>query len=312
MGWREFEEHAAQTLHVVRVSDAARFGLSPRNVWRIARTRGWEPDVPGIIWLPGPETPERWLMTGSLLVGGEGLITGWSALYVTGYVRTAPSKVHLVVPYGRAIPGHPRFSVRRSRTLCDQDKTTVNDLDLTVMERTLCQMAADTELSILRGFALDGRRRGDLTTLGLAECIERMGRFPRKNKMKVLAGQIDEAQADSNLEFLMRRRLATAGFTPDTEQFTLQTPRRVVTIDIPWRKHRVGLECDSLKHHGTRVDLDRDAQRHNSVHGTDWTVFRATWTHLDDNAAFAELCADLRAALGSTTQSRAGFETDTS
>lgn len=301
VGWKEFEDFAATQQYVVRICEAAEYGLSPRTVWRVARRRDWQPDVPGIAWLPGAETPERWLMTGQLLVGEEGAITGWSALYAMGYLSSAPTKVHLVVPYGHGVTAHDRFNVRRSRTLAAEDRFSLGNFCLTTMERTLCQMSRRTELATLRGFALDARQRGDLTTAALRDCINRMGNFPGKARMAVLVEQIDEDESDSVFEFAMRRRLQAAGFRPDAEQFELQAPHRLLRIDIPWREYRVGLECDSLKHHGSRKSLHRDAQRHNSVQGTDWTVFRATWSHLDEDDAFAELCAILEAAL-----SRAG------
>ena len=296
MAWRELEEYAAGQFNVIRVRDAGKFDVSPRTLWRTAKNRDWGPDVAGIVWLPGPETPERWLMTGQLLVGEHGAITDWSALYVMGYVATSPTKVHLVVPYGCAIPTHERFSVRRSRTLEPQDFMEHGELRLTVIERTLNQMAGVNDLGTLRGFALDARQRGDLEIQTWFECMERMGRYPGWRTGLTVAQQIDANESDSVFEFLMRRRLNEAGFHPDEEQFKLQTPHRVLKLDIAWAAYCVGLECDSLKHHGSRTDLDRDARRHNAAQGTDWTVLRATWTHVDDDKAFAELCADLRAA----------------
>lgn len=288
---------AASQHYVVHVSQAPGCDVSVRRLRSVATERDWERPFDGIIWLPGPDTPERWMMSGLLLVGEQGLITGRSALYLDRLLATAPTRVELLVPYGHAVPAFKRLHVRRTRTLQPEDRVEIDGLRATIVERTLNQMAHNTDVKTLRAHAIDARRMKLYTTSRHLACIDRMGNFPGAAKMRTMAAEIDEDESESIFEFLMRRRFVEVGLRPDAEQYTLRTPRRTMRLDIPWSQYLVGVECDSLGYHGSRADLDRDAHRHNSAHGTEWRVFRATWTHYDDDEAFAELCSDVRAAL---------------
>ncbi len=297
-GWAAVEALATEHHGYVRRREAVELGLAPETLRRTARDRGWERPHRGVISLPGLQpTPERRLAAAVVRIGAPVQVAAWSAAWLWGLVPALPSEVELLVPHGRRAARADRVRVHRTRNLGELDVATVRGLPSTSLARTLCDLAGRLQLAALRNLVIDARQRRLVTLVELGLTLDRLGPIPGAGRLRQVITELGGDGSDSPLEFGLRRRFVAVDMRPDDGQAAVVTPHRTVHIDIPWSRQQVGVEPYGFGSHSERWHLEVDSSRHNGVILTDWLVFRATWRHLEDDAAFAELAADVRAAL---------------
>lgn len=118
---------------------------------------------------------------------------------------------------------------------------------------------------------------------------------PRSRPARAI--RLADGGAESLPETRLRVRLVLAGLPPPVTQFEIfRDGAFAARVDLAWPSHRTVLEYDGAWH-GSNAQLRRDRRRLNKLVGGQWEVFHATATDLADDAAFAELLAELRAAL---------------
>ena len=201
-----------------------------------------------------------------------------------GLVRTAPTVPELLVPHGRRPGRQPGMAVLRSRTIVPQDGAILRGLPVTRPARTLCDLAAVTELSTLRALLVDARQRRLVELPDVAACAGRMGTARGLAQLRRLLMELDGERCDSVLEYRIRRRLAGV---PDLPQpaphpVPVQAGQRLLHVDVGWPEWLVGLEVDGFGSHSERQSLELDARRHNALQLAGWRILRATWADLGE------------------------------
>lgn len=265
---------------------------------RLAARQRWERPYRGVYTAIGAsDSPEGRLAAALLAVGPPVLVARWSAAWMWGLVRAAPTVPELVVPHYRRPGRQPGMDVRRSRTITAQDGVILRGLPVTGPTRTLCDLAAVTEQATVRALLLDARQRRLVELPDVAACAGRMGTAAGLGQLRRLLMELDGERCDSVLEYRIRRLLAgVPGLPrPAPHPVPVQAGHRVLHVDVGWPQWLVGLEVDGFGGHSERQSLERDARRHNALQLAGWRVLRATWADLGEPGE--ALVAHLRALL---------------
>jgi hypothetical protein len=266
-------------------------GVIPRSTLYLqVRDRAWTKLHPGVVALPGaPDIAERRIAAAVLATGGPepaAWADRWTALWLWGLLRRAPSTVHLVVPRAGARPRRRRVDVRRSAALPPEHLTEVRGLPVTTAARTLADMAPRTKPAFLRGLVVDARQRGLTDLEDVARVLDTLRNATGAGLLRRLLWELDEVRCDSILEALVRDLLRRAGLPqPHPEPYAVSTGSRTLHLDIAWPALRCGIEVDGMGYHSARDHLDRDQRRHNALVLAGWRVLRVGWYRVEADAA---------------------------
>jgi hypothetical protein len=244
--------------------------------WRARE--GWARPFRGATVLPGTDLTAATRMAAAVAaIGAPVALTGWSAAYLRGLVRVAPTRIDLTVPNHRA-PRRAGVRVRRTSDWRDDAIVIVNDLPTVSWGWMLADLAAETEVPALVGWAFDGLHEGQLAPTDLAAELTRRGRFPGRGRVGALVDTLTPDGSESGFEHRVRRRLGRHGLRPDPAQAVVRAAGRERRIDIPWQAVRVGIECHSFRYHGGREAFEEDSRRRNDlVVDGDWQILELTW-----------------------------------
>lgn len=277
---------AARQFGLIERGQAERLGVAVRALNERAKREGWERLHPGVLALPGaPDSPERRIRAATLATTNASWATRWTAAYLWGLADRLRVPVTIVVPHGHRAARLDNVKVVRSRTLEEQDTTTRSGIPVVTVERMIADLAGVTELPVLRALAIDARQRKLLRPPLLWELWERTWPVPGHQRLKRVAGDLQEPGVDSALEWRIRGLLRRAGVPdPFPEPYPVVADGRVVAkIDVAWPAWRVGVECDGFRYHSERAQLDRDSARQNRLVALGWRLVRVTWRQIDED-----------------------------
>lgn len=289
---------AASQYGLVSLAQARQAGLPERTFIDLAMRQRWSQPHRGVYRLPGSWPTALGRLSAALLAVGEpALVGGWSAAWLLGMVRSAPSTAELVVPHDRRARSIPGVTVRRSRTLTATDAEMVAGLPATNAVRTVCDLSALTDEQGLRVLLIDGRQRRLLDLAAVVERASTMGTRRGLSQLRRLAWELDGERCDSILEYRLRARLhAVPGLpAPDPGPVAVDVGGRVLHVDIGWSAYAVGIEADGFGSHSERDSLEVDARRHNALERAGWRILRAGWSAV--GPGFDDLLRDLTALL---------------
>ncbi len=297
---RRLHDLIARQWGAVAVRQGPEVGVPARTLRWTARQERWEDPFPGhgVRFHPASsDTFERRVSAALLAVGGRVLASRRSAAYIHGLLDRAPSRVELVVPHDRnpRSPG-PSVSIWRSRTLLERDVTNPRGLPTTALDRTICDLAAVTRTSELRGHLIDGRQR---RLVDLEDVMKRQALMAGTTglpKLRMLCYELDASRCDSVLAWRARRILTDAGMRPDRSEHPVDAPNGVtVHLDVPFVRYRVAVEAEGMGAHAERWQLERDIRRRNTLRRIPWRIIWLTWQRLDDDPEgfVAEVRAEL-------------------
>jgi hypothetical protein len=300
----------ATTFHgVIHVRDAARIGgLRPDSVRRRARAEGWLRPFPGVLVVPGLSVGSRQLAIAATVAFSEPAqvdesappvaLTRSTALAYLGVQRSFPTRVELAVAHRRVLASRPRLDVVRSRLLTPVDVVTVEGVPVLRGPALARELAAVRDRPALRSLLVDLRVAGHLDLAELESSLRAWPRFPGKAVLRqALDDLLDAGRTDSPLEYRVRSGLVDAGIPLDPGQVAVPGTR--LHLDLGVAAIRFGIEVDSMAHHSSRTDLERDAQRANAVAaaGAEWAVLHATWQTVEHRwSAFVEQVGSVVAA----------------
>lgn len=296
--WPNLSELTSQQYGRVSARQAQAAGMDRTVLSRLAARQQWERPYRGVYAAIGAaDSPDGRLAAALLAVGPPVLVARWSAAWMWGLVRTAPTTPELVVPHQRRPGRQAGMNVGRSRTISVSDGVILRGLPVTRPARTLCDLAALTDTATLRSLLVDARQRRLVELPDVAACAGRMGTARGLSQLRRLVMELDGERCDSVLEYRLRRRLvAVPGLPqPAPHPVPVQTANRVLHVDIAWPHRLVGLEVDGFGSHSERRSLELDARRHNALQLAGWRVLRATWADLGEPGD--ALIAHLRALL---------------
>jgi hypothetical protein len=218
--------------------------------------------------------------------GKGALLCGPAAAHLLGLLPSVAPQAEVVTRGERRIE---EVRVKRSRGLDDCDGFVWRGVPVTSIALTMVDLASVLSLSDLaRAFHEAGIRYG--TTPAQVEAVlRRRRRTPGAADLRaVIRG--DEPVLLSFLERRFRRLLREAGLPlPVTNR-----PAGGRRIDARWPEHRLTVELDSYRYHGSRHAWERDRRREREARARGDDFRRFTFGDLEDpRAMLAELSSVL-------------------
>lgn len=237
--------------------------------WRLRRVeRGVYAVGPAALTVSGRR------MAAVLAAGPEAVLSHRTGGAVHGVFVDHGGRIHVTTPRagGRGLAAF----VAHQRRLDPRDRTEVDGIPVTTLERTLIDIAA-TERAHRLSKALE--RAEELRTLDLAAIQETLARSPRQRGVARLRAAIERYEPKdprlirSRLESGMLRLL-------DEHRF----PRPLVNLnlhgweaDLHWPERALVIELDGWQGHRTREAFERDHRRDLDLEAHGFRVLRVSW-----------------------------------
>lgn len=250
-------------------------GFSGRAVRRLVE-EGWLRRVHWAVYAVGqtPLTPHgRW--SAAVLAAGSDAVLSHRAATGLWQMRPVIDRVDVTIPRRR----RPRAGIVFHRsTLPPDERTTVDDIAVTTVGRTLLDLASIADVHLVERAANEAEARGLGDRLPLSELLARHEghRGIRTLRAALGMGPLGLDMTESELEERFRALVTETG---------LPRPRHNVRIegrrcDAVWAEARLIVEVDGRRWHGTSAAFDRDRGRDRALAVAGWRVIRVTARHL--------------------------------
>lgn len=253
------------------LSQAKTCGLKSQTIYRRKHAGAYIQVYPGVFRVSVvPDSCEARHLAAQLAVGGEAAIARRSAAGLLGIGHgLADDGIHVAVrsrSYTRPPDG---VVVHRSSTFREQHVQRVHGvIRVTVVPRTLCEMAGELHPDRLRGMVAAAVRDGTTTAEALRDFMEVLGRFRGKQRLREVVDELSplETATRSELESRFLRLTTRAGIPPDAMNHPVMDAfGRRRYLDAVYLAQRQPVELDSRSYHGTLVDWHDDLRRENAV-----------------------------------------------
>ena len=224
----------------------------------------------------------------AVLACGEGAaLSGKAAGYLLSLLKGSPPPPEVITPTERRVRG---VRIRRRRRLDTRDVMTFRGIPVTTVPRTLVDLAAVLDESDLARACHEAGVLYGTKPAHVEVVLARSGNPPGAAKLRaVLRGKVRVTL--SRLEGRFLALLTEAGLAlPITNR-----PAGARRVDCRWPGHRLTIELDSYRYHGSRHAWEQDRRREREAHtrGDDFRRF----THDDVFERPQEVLAELRALL---------------
>jgi hypothetical protein len=229
-------------------------------------------------------------MAAVLACGPDALLSHRSAAVLLDLLQITETRIDVsVVDNRRSRRGIAIHRVRLHR----QDRTERSGIPVTSVARTLLDLAGVVRLRLLER-AVDQAERMQVFDLRAIERLKE--RNPRRHGLaalnQVLAYYMGPAPTRSELERLFLGRCRKANLPPPAVNSFIAG----LEVDFAWQGHRVVVELDGYRYHGTRRAFERDRLRDSALQIAGYRVLRVTYRRLEREPA--QVVSDLRALLG--------------
>lgn len=257
-------------------------GVTDRQLERMRGTGVMEALRPGILRVPGYE---GWIQDQQVahLVSGEGVRATHRAagrlLELEGFESTP---VEVTIPHAQRVD-LPAVVVHRSTDLAGDRRVRRRGLWVTNATRTLVDLGAVVPEAQLEVALDDALRRGLTTYDRLWTAIARLGRpgrsgVPQLRDLLLSRGDV-AGLTDTGFETLVLRALREHGLPRPTTQYELfdDDGEFVMRFDAAYVPHKVGIEADSKRWHGTDSRFESDREQRAVAAALGWSVIPVTW-----------------------------------
>jgi very-short-patch-repair endonuclease len=269
---------------VVRRTQLHQRGVHPRTLHRRIAAGLWEVRGKHVLVFagtaPGPLTEA--LVAGHAL-HGRGVLTGYSALAVTGQMQQDPwSAIDPPdLPWIRS-EAYARVGARLLRARPGPWRALlgvrVAPPDQVVVDLARFLPGGDARTLMYR----IAQRRGSASLAGLlaTAAAAAPGRSGNEQLRRLVAELGTGAHSDA--EHLLLRILADAGITGFVVNYPVRIGQRVVRIDVAFPGSKVAIEVDGRAFHSSGSRFQGDRTRQNLIVGVGWRVLRFTWEDLTE------------------------------
>ena len=272
---------AASQFGVFSRLQALAVGFTARQIqFRVQRGR-WEQVLPGVYRIVGVGADLHQDALAAVLWGGPGALASHAvaaALWGMDGVRR-PHKSEIWVPESRSLRS-PDVIAHRGERLDRADRTTLHGIPLTTAVRTLIDVAGRLDDDRLLG-AMESVFRQRLGTperlAARLDALRTSGRPGAGRLQELLAARGKEAAMESTLEAMVWSLLRREGVRLPVRQHWVSVAKGRFRLDFAWPDLKVGLECDSWRHHGGRVEFGKDRARYAELASARWRVLPVTW-----------------------------------
>ncbi|QGG96776.1 type IV toxin-antitoxin system AbiEi family antitoxin domain-containing protein [Actinomarinicola tropica] len=283
---------AAEHHGLVRADLLAPHGIDRQVLSRLTRAGVLEPiGGPGIRRLAGGvPTPHQRLLAGVWAAGPGAVASHRGAAWLWSLDGITRPVVEVSVP--RSGGRRPRgVLLHHSTDLSPAMITSVDGIAVTEPTRTLIDLAGSVPASVLEEAFDSGLRQG-LTTVPRSErMLDRLAR-PGRNGVGPFRQLLDQRDAvdgvtDSRFEVRLVRVLRRGGLPEPSRQIVLHDRwGRIGAFDLGYPEARVVVEADSVRHHMSRAQFERDRERRTRAEAIGWKVPTYTWRQVTTRPAW--------------------------
>lgn len=211
----------------------------------------------------------------AVLAGGEGaLLSHRSAGALWGIVRPRRGSIDVTSATGRQRPG---IAVHEG-AICDEDRTRVDRIPVTILARALFDLAEVEDESDLWRAAEEADR---LRLLRVPELEAVYARSPGRRALRPMRRLIDAISMPEDTQSPLEDRVLDL-----CREYDLPMPVTGATVlghevDAFWPARRLTVEADSWKFHGHRGAFERDRERDAAMQAAGYRVIRLTHRRLE-------------------------------
>ena len=225
---------------------------------------------------------EARLLAAVLACGSDAVLSHGSAALLWGIRADRLDDVDVTAPFRRGRSPYG-IAAHRDGMLWPADRTVVEGIPCTTVERTLLDLAAVLSVVELRKAIAEAEvlRLVDLTVLRglIRRCRGRRGIA----RLRVLLDGIhpETKRTRSELERMFLRMCDRAGLPRPEVNVSLRAGRRTYKPDFLWRGEGLIVEADSMRFHGTHSAFQHDRRREQHLQTAGWRVSRCTWEQVE-------------------------------
>jgi very-short-patch-repair endonuclease len=229
-----------------------------------------------------------------LYFNGDAVLSHVSACWLWGYIPGPPPDVTVTL-VGRDARSRPGLRVHRVPALQDADVRVRKAIPVTAPARSLIDFAAadtsdyDLEQAVAEAVAL---RHTSARELEQALARSR-GRTGTAQIRALIEADAEPALTRSKAERMLLRLIRQANLPEPL----VNKPFQGLEIDMRWPEHRLALEFDGHRFHGSRAAFERDRRRDQVLAAHGYTVIRVTYRQIleEPYAVIARLAMALQA-----------------
>lgn len=272
-------------------------GLTPSQITRRCKSKGWIRVLPRVYRLPGvqDDLAGRYMAT-RLWLGGNGFFTGPSGahlLRLDGF--TGRHRITVACTTTARLPGW--IKVIRLTAEDRPPLRNVSGFRLPTTERVLVDLVRLSSAKEVGSALDDALRRGMTSVAGLKAFLanerRRQGAAVLREMLRVRDDQDEKVRSDFETRTLrILRRIREDRVVPDHE---VQVEGRTFFLDFFFPKARLAVECQSLRFHAGHDWLVRDLKRDRALKRAGIEVIYFTWDEVVGDPAGVE--AEVRTAL---------------
>jgi very-short-patch-repair endonuclease len=282
---RAIARAAARQHGVFTRAFALRAGLSPTLIDRRLKVARYWMLWPGVYTFP--EVPSSWeqvAMAGVLYADPVACLSGPASarkLQLPGFDNAGIeiSTTRRLRADGTAI---------RSRTSLQPGEIVHRDgIPITIPERTLLDLSTALPEKRLEGL-IDAACHLGLTESDKFVAYLQQPDLPRRRRsllLRLLAERGDVAPAASELETGLARLLRHPSMPSAVRQYEIRLGGRFIARpDFAYPEAKLGVEGHSFLHHGSKLQWERDMQRHALTESVGWYLVYVTWWDVEYRA----------------------------
>ena len=265
---------------VVGLKELGDHGVSDDAVHRSVKAGRLHPVLPGVYAVGHPTLSWRGRLRAALLwCGDEAVLSHTTAASLQELLRSSSALVHVTIPRGGRT-SQRWVRVHHTRRLAEWERTELNGLAMTSIERTLVDIAGEVRQERLEQAVVRAERSGQLDWAALRRTAR--GK-PGTRKLHAVIAQFDPLApaANEGIERTFLRLIRKAKLPKPEVNVSLHNHE----IDFLWREQKLVVELDSRQFHLTPTAFESDRKRDIHLQGLGYTVLRITHRRLQQEPA---------------------------
>ncbi|MDQ1441734.1 MAG: hypothetical protein QOG97_1962 [Acidimicrobiaceae bacterium] len=174
-----------------------------------------------------------------------------------------------------------------------QERTEHRGIPVTTPERTIMDLAGTLTARQLGECIDDAMRRGLIHLPRFRVLVERAAASKHGRRLlaplhQVLADRITGYRPDdSDFEKRMNAEWDRLRLPPAQRQYRVRCGNKTYRLDVAIPDNKIGIEWESLEHHGTRSGIDNDSDRRADLAAEGWVIQSFTWSTSPERIARA-------------------------
>ncbi len=286
---------AGESQGLVTRAEALKF-LTVRQIKTRLETGAWVCAFPWVYRVVGAPVTWRQSVEALLFWAGRGAVLSHrTAAILHGFSEFSGEPLDLTITRRMRIPDG--VSLYRVKALPHGEITTVEDLSITSVTRTLVDLAALTDWLTLRTIYTQALREKKTTFEKLEEAVQRsknrVGVIEARQLLRVLEG--GGGPTESELEDVALGTISEGGLPRPKVQWVVVVGRKLRRLDLIFQDQGVVVETDGFAYHSGIETFEDDRERNNDLTISGFRVLHWTWRALRERPD--ELIAQLYVAL---------------